>query len=97
MVPLEKMSCPARMPPVRSARSRIAGGDRGIVNDVHSVDSATSTAARAFGSNSTLNEEVTQDSRVSQLQPREGQADRSSFNAAKSSDHASPPTDPVDI
>lgn len=68
-----------------------------MVNEVHSVDSATSTADRALFSNSTLNDEVTQDNRVSQLQPREGQAERSSFMAAKRSDHASPPTDPVDI
>src|SRR5580693_6787469 len=97
MPALEKMNCPARNPPVRSARSRSAGEARRMVAEVHSVDSAVVTAVRAFASNSTLNDEVTQASRVSQLHPREGQEARSSFIAPKSSDHASPAPCPVDI
>ncbi len=94
--PLVKMSCPARSPPLRSAMSRKTGWALWMLTDVHSLPIAAATAARAFASASTLNDDVTHVSRVSQLHPREGQARRRFLSALKTCDHESPAA-PVDI
>src|SRR5258708_884527 len=61
------------------------------------MGSAMAAAARAFASSSALNDEVTHDRRLSQLQPREGHDARSSFIELKSADQRSPPKGPFDI
>src|ERR1700744_5623650 len=80
-VGLAKMSCPARKPPGRSARSRSAGEAFAIVTDVHSLVSTAATVERALASISTLNDEVTHVKRVSQLHPRAGQPARRFLSA----------------
>src|SRR5271170_3923339 len=83
------MVWPARSPPVRSAMSRRAGGARPMVLEVHSLGNAGAAAARAFTSSSTTKDEVTHDTRLSQLQPRDGQVARRSFIAPRMSESES--------
>src|SRR5271165_4480533 len=86
---LDRTRWPERIPPARSTISRTIGGAFWIVLDVHSEGNAAAAAARARSSTSSAKDEVTHDRRLSQLQPREGQAARSSFIDRKRDDQAS--------
>src|SRR6478609_1173912 len=72
------------MPPVASATSFSAAGALTIVFEPHSLGRKRSTTARASASSSTLNEEATQEKRLSQLHPPLIQAFFSCSNTANS-------------
>ena len=77
-----------RMPPARSTISRNAGAALRIVEGVHSFTRAIEAADLALTSTSTLKDEVTQERRPSQLQPRVGHAERRSLRVLNISEDA---------
>src|SRR5580704_4189262 len=83
------MSWPLRSSPVRVAISRMGWGARPMLPGAHSPGRAAIAAIRAFGRSSMLNEDVTHDSRESQLHPRVGQDVRRVLRVPKMVPHGS--------